>query len=156
MQEVDSVKQTEYYLVDRSLLPEVFQKVVEANIALKTGRAKTAAEAAQSVGLSRSAFYKYKDGVRPFYEAARGRVITFHLMLDDQPGVLSNLLQLMAQSGANLLTINQSIPMSGQASVTIAARTNDLTGTVEDLMAEAAKLEGVHRIEIVASAASGV
>ena len=66
MREVDSVKQSEYYLVERSLLPEVFQKVVEANAALKTGRAKTAAEAAQAVGLSRSAFYKYKDGVRPF------------------------------------------------------------------------------------------
>ena len=156
MQEVDSVKQTEYYLVERSLLPEVFQKVVEANAALKTGRAKTAAEAAQKVGLSRSAFYKYKDGVRPFYDAASGRVITFHLMLNDQPGVLSNLLQLMAQSGANLLTINQSIPMSGQASVTIAARTNNMTCTVEELMDQAAGIEGVHRIEIVASSASGV
>ncbi len=151
MQEVDTVQQPEYYLVDRSLLPEVFQKVVEANAALKNGRARTAAEAAQSVGLSRSAFYKYKDGVRPFYEAATGRVITFHLMLHDQPGVLSSLLQLLAQSGANLLTINQSIPMSGQASVTIAARTNLLQGTVEDLIQRAGALDGVQRIEIVAS-----
>ncbi len=145
------MKRIEYFLVERSLLPEVFQKVVEANAALKTGRAKTAAEAAQKVGLSRSAFYKYKDGVRPFYEAADGRVITFHLMLHDQPGVLSSLLQLMAQSGANLLTINQSIPMSGQASVTIAARTSSLTGTVEELLDRAGKLDGVQRIEIVAS-----
>ncbi|MCI8855910.1 MAG: ACT domain-containing protein [Clostridiaceae bacterium] len=151
MREVDSVKQSEYYLVERSLLPEVFQKVVEANAALKTGRAKTAAEAAQAVGLSRSAFYKYKDGVRPFYEAASGRVITFHLMLSDQPGVLSSLLQQLAQSGANLLTINQSIPMSGQASVTIAARTDRLSGTVEELLTRAGTLEGVQRIEIVAS-----
>ena len=150
MREVDSVKQSEYYLVERSLLPEVFQKVVEANAALKTGRAKTAAEAAQAVGLSRSAFYKYKDGVRPFYEAASGRVLTFHLMLSDQPGVLSSLLQ-HAQSGANLLTINQSIPMSGQASVTIAARTDRLSGTVEELLTRAGALEGVQRIEIVAS-----
>ncbi len=145
------MKQTEYYLVERSLLPEVFQKVVEANTALKTGQAKTAAEAAQRVGLSRSAFYKYKDGVRPFYEAATGRVITFHLMLHDQPGVLSSLLQLLAQSGANLLTINQSIPMSGQASVTIAARTSNMTGTVEGLLSQAGALDGVQRIEIVAS-----
>ncbi len=89
--------------------------------------------------------------MRPFYEAATGRVITFHLMLHDQPGVLSSLLQLLAQSGANLLTINQSIPMSGQASVTIAARTNLLQGTVEDLIQRAGALDGVQRIEIVAS-----
>ena len=151
MQGVDTVKQPEYYLVERSLLPEVFRKVVEANGALKNGRAKTAAEAAQSVGLSRSAFYKYKDGVRPFYEATTGRVITFHLILHDQPGTLSSLLQLLAQSGANLLTINQSVPMSGQASVTIAVRTSLLVGSVEDLMQQAGALDGVQRIEIVAS-----
>ena len=145
------MKQPEYYLVERSLLPEVFRKVVEANAALKNGRAKTAAEAAQSVGLSRSAFYKYKDGVRPFYEATTGRVITFHLILHDQPGTLSSLLQLLAQSGANLLTINQSVPMSGQASVTIAVRTSLLVGSVEDLMQQAGALDGVQRIEIVAS-----
>ncbi len=151
MQGVDTVKQPEYYLVERSLLPEVFRKVVEANAALKNGRAKTAAEAAQSVGLSRSAFYKYKDGVRPFYEATTGRVITFHLILHDQPGTLSSLLQLLAQSGANLLTINQSVPMSGQASVTIAVRTSLLVGSVENLMQQAGALDGVQRIEIVAS-----
>lgn len=145
------MKKPKYYLVERSLLPEVFQKVVEANAALKTGRAKTAAEAAQSVGLSRSAFYKYKDGVRPFYEAATDRVITFHLMLHDQPGVLSALLQMMARTGANLLTINQSIPMSEQASVTIAARTDRMNCTVEELMNRAEALEGVIRVEIVAS-----
>ena len=151
MQGVDTVKQPEYYLVERSLLPEVFRKVVEANAALKNGRAKAAAEAAQSVGLSRSAFYKYKDGVRPFYEATTGRVITFHLILHDQPGTLSSLLQLLAPSGANLLTINQSVPMSGQASVTIAVRTSLLVGSVEDLMQQAGALDGVQRIEIVAS-----
>ena len=151
MQGVDTVKQPEYYLVERSLLTEVIRKVVEANAALKNGRAKTAAEAAQSVGLSRSAFYKYKDGVRPFYEATTGRVITFHLILHDQPGTLSSLLQLLAQSGANLLTINQSLPMSGQASVTIAVRTSLLVGSVEDLMQQAGALDGVQRIEIVAS-----
>ena len=151
MQGVDTVKQPEYYLVERSLLPEVFRKVVEANAARHNGRAKTAAEAAQSVGLSRTAFYKYKDGVRPFYEATTGRVITFHLILHDQPGTLSSLLQLLAQSGANLLTINQSVPMSGQASVTIAVRTSLLVGSVEDLMQQAGALDGVQRIEIVAS-----
>ena len=89
--------------------------------------------------------------MRPFYEATTGRVITFHLILHDQPGTLSSLLQLLAQSGANLLTINQSVPMSGQASVTIAVRTSLLVGSVEDLMQQAGALDGVQRIEIVAS-----
>lgn len=143
--------QPKYYLVERSLLPEVFQKVVEANAALKTGRCRTAAEAAASVGLSRSAFYKYRDGIRPFFEVTTDRIITFHLMLKDKAGVLSNILGLFAKSGANLLTINQSIPMSGQASVTIAARTDSMNCSVEMLMTRAEALDGVLRMEILAS-----
>lgn len=140
-----------YYLVERSLLPEVFQKVVAANAAIRSGAVKTASEAAASVGLSRSAYYKYKDGIRPFYEAAHDRVITFHLMLQDRPGVLSNILSLYARMGANLLTINQSIPMGGQAVVTIAARTDDMKCTVESLTERVAALENVVSIDIVAS-----
>lgn len=140
-----------YYLVERLLLPEVFQKVVRANAALKAGNVRTASEAAQSVGLSRSAYYKYKDGIRPFYEAAHDRIITFHLMLSDRPGVLSSILGLFARVGANLLTINQSIPMSGQAVVTIAARTDEMKCTVDALMQRAEALEGVLHIEVVAS-----
>lgn len=140
-----------YYLVEHSLLPEVFQKVVRANAALRAGTVRTASEAAQSVGLSRSAYYKYKDGIRPFYEAARGRVITFHLMLGDRPGVLSSILSLFARVGCNLLTINQSIPMSGQAVVTIAARTDEMKCSIESLMERAGALEGVLHIEILAS-----
>lgn len=140
-----------YYLVERLLLPEVFQKVVRANAALKAGRVRTASEAAQSVGLSRSAYYKYKDGIRPFYEAAHDRIITFHLMLSDKPGVLSSILGLFARVGANLLTINQSIPMSRQAAVTIAARTEEMKCTVDVLMQRAETLDGVLHIEVVAS-----
>lgn len=140
-----------YYLVERTLLPEVFQKVVAANAAIRSGEARTASEAAARVGLSRSAYYKYKDGVRPFYEVAQDRVITFYLLLQDRPGVLSNILGLYAQMGANLLTINQSIPVGGQAVVTLAARTEHLKGSVELLTERVAALEGVVNVEIVAS-----
>lgn len=143
--------QPKYYLVERSLLPEVFHKVVEANTALKTGQCRTASEAAASVGLSRSAFYKYKDGVRPFFEITTDRIVTFHLMLSDKPGVLSSILGLFARTGANLLTINQSIPMSGQASVTIAARTDNMNCSVETLLSRAEALDGVLRMEILSS-----
>ncbi|MGN0994099.1 MAG: ACT domain-containing protein [Butyricicoccus sp.] len=140
-----------YYLVERTLLPEVFQKVVAANAAIRSGAVRTASEAAASVGLSRSAYYKYKDGIRPFYEAAHDRIITFHLMLHDRPGALSNILSLFARMGANVLTINQSIPMGGQAVVTIAARTDDMKCTIEALTERTGALDGVISIEIVAS-----
>ena len=134
-----------YYLVERTLLPEVFQRVIEANEAIASGKAATASEAAKLAGLSRSAYYKYKDGVRPFFEA------TFHFMLHDQPGMLSSILGLMAKSGANLMTVNQSIPMRGQASVTIAARTGEMKYSVEELLHRAEQLEGVNKVEILAS-----
>lgn len=142
---------TKYYLVERTLLPEVFRKVVEANAALQAGKVKTASEAAQSVGLSRSAYYKYKNGIRPFLEAAENRTINFQLMLSDRPGVLSNILALFARVGANVLTINQSIPIGGQAAVSIAARTADMKCTVETLMARAEALDGVLCVVILAS-----
>ena len=141
---------TKYYLVERTLLPEVFRKVVKANAALHTGRVKTASEAAQSVGLSRSAYYKYKDGIRPFYEAAHNRTINFHLMLVDRPGVLSNILGLFARVGANVLTINQSIPANGCAAVTVGAETSGVSLPVEELMERALRMEGVLRCEILA------
>ena len=138
-----------YYLVERTLLPEVFQRVIEANEAIASGKA--ASEAAKLAGLSRSAYYKYKDGVRPFFEATTDRIVTFHFMLHDQPGMLSSILGLMAKSGANLMTVNQSIPMRGQASVTIAARTGEMKYSVEELLHRAEQLEGVNKVEILAS-----
>ena len=133
-----------YYLVERTLLPEVFQRVIEANEAIASGKAATASEAAKLAGLSRSAYYKYKDGVRPFFEATTDRIVTFHFML-------SSILGLMAKSGANLMTVNQSIPMRGQASVTIAARTGEMKYSVEELLHRAEQLEGVNKVEILAS-----
>ncbi len=140
-----------YYLVERELLPEVFQRVIEANEALALGKASTAMEAAKMAGLSRSAYYKYKDGIRPFYEATTDRIVTFHFMVCDQPGALSGILKLMAGTGANLLTVNQSIPMCGQASVTIAARTGGMGCSVEELVRKAELLEGVGKVEVLAS-----
>ena len=130
-----------YYLVERTLLPEVFQRVIEANEAIASGKAATASEA----------YYKYKDGVRPFFEATTDRIVTYHFMLHDQPGVLSSILGLMARSGANLLTVNQSIPMRGMASVTISARTGEMKYSSEELVHRAEAMEGVSKVEILAS-----
>ena len=113
-------------------------------------RADAVGEAAKQVGISRSAFYKYKDAVQPFQNMHAGRIITFYALLKDIPGVLSNYLSIFANSGANILTINQTIPTNGCAGVTISAETSEMVDALEELMARAASAEGVLKFEILA------
>ena len=142
--------QTKYYIVAASALPEIFVKVAEAKRMMQTGEADTVGEAARLVGISRSAFYKYKDAVQPFNYMKTGHIITFYAMLKDNPGVLSNVLAIFAGSGANILTINQSIPTNGCAAVTVSAETSDMEISLEELIARAAALAGVIKFEILA------
>ena len=107
-------------------------------------------DAARQVGISRSAFYKYKDAVQPFQNMHAGHIITFYALLKDNPGVLSNYLAIFANSGANILTINQTIPTNGCAGVTISAETGDMSEELDDLMTRAAAAEGVLKFEIMA------
>ena len=141
---------TKYYIVAAAALPEIFIKVAEAKRMMQTGEADTVGEATRQVGISRSAFYKYKDAVQPFNDMKTGHIITFYAMLKDNPGVLSNVLAIFAGSGANILTINQSIPTNGCAAVTVSAETSDMEITLEELISQAAALEGVVRFEIMA------
>jgi chorismate mutase len=143
-------KKPKYYLVDGAMLPEIFLKVTEAKELLETGEASTVAEAVSLVGISRSAFYKYKDAVSPFQDMKRGRIITFHIILRDRMGVLSTVLAIFANSGANILTINQSIPTNGAAIVTISAETTDMTMTNEELLTTVRQTPGVIRAEVLA------
>ena len=140
-----------YYLVDADMLPEIFLKVMEAKELLVTGEAATVAEAVGMVGISRSAFYKYKDSISPFQDLKRGHIITFHVLLRDRMGVLSSVLAIFAQSGANILTINQSIPTNGTANVTISAETASIACSMEELLAKVQSAEGVVKIEILAA-----
>ena len=139
-----------YFIVSADALPEVFVKVAEAKRMLQVGEVSTVGQAAAAVGISRSAFYKYKDAVQPFNNMKSGRIITFYAMLKDSPGVLSNVLSIFAGSGANILTINQSIPTNGCASVTISAETSDMEQGLEELMESVCAAEGVIRFEILA------
>jgi len=139
-----------FYLVAADTLPEVFLKVSEAKELLQTGDAKTVAEAVSAVGISRSAFYKYKDKITPFVDMKSGRIITFNLTLRNKPGVLSSVLSIFANSGVNILMINQSIPVSGCAAVTISAEVSGMHGTPEELMDRARKLDGLRKIEVLA------
>ena len=141
---------TKYYIVAAEALPEIFIKVAEAKRMMQTGEAGTVGAATRAVGISRSAFYKYKDAVQPFNNMKAGRIITFYTMLKDSPGVLSNVLSIFAGSGANILTINQSIPTNGCAAVTISAETSEMELSLEELMAQVSSAEGVVKFEILA------
>ena len=121
---------TKFYLVSAEALPEIFIKVAEAKRMLQSGEVRTAGDAARAVGISRSAFYKYRDAVRPFNDMKTGRIITFY---------------------ANILTINQSIPTNGCAAVTISAETSEMQESIEEMMATASALEGVVRFDILAA-----
>ena len=144
------MEKKKYYLVSAEALPEVFIKVAEAKRMLQVGEADTVGEAARLVGISRSAFYKYKDAVQPFQNMRAGHIITFYALLKDIPGVLSNYLSIFANSGANILTINQGIPVSGCALVTIGAETSGLHIPVEELLSRTTALRGVLKCEILA------
>ena len=139
-----------HFIVEAEALPEIFRKVAEAKRLLDTGEAKTVHQATVMTGISRSAFYKYKDAVRPFNDMLHGRIVTFQFMLRDEPGVLSAVLNSFAVSGGNILTINQSIPSNGCAAVTVGAETSGLRIALEELLNQALEIEGVLRCEILA------
>ena len=135
-----------YYIVEASALPEIFQKVAEAKRMLETGETDKVNVAAQAVGISRSAFYKYRDSIAPFQNLMAGRIITFQMMLKDKAGVLSAILSIFANNGANILTI----PTGGRAMVTISAETGNLTCSLEELVHTISQTQGVVKAEMVA------
>lgn len=136
-------------LVDAAVLPEVFTRVLEAKSLLSSGAVASAAEAARRAGLSRSAYYKYKDAVFPYDEGQRGRILTVHALLRDRPGILSLMLSRFAGAGANILTVNQNIPAGGAASVSISARTDHLRMPEEAFIRTLSAIDGVERIDRV-------
>ena len=139
-----------YFIVEASAMPEIFRKVAQAKRLLETGEQNTVNGAALAVGISRSAFYKYKDAVQPFQDMKAGRIITFYALLKDNPGVLSNYLSIFANSGANILTINQTIPTNGCAGVTISAETSEMKEGLEEMMAGISGAFGVLKFEVLA------
>ena len=140
----------QYYIVSGDALPEVFVKVAEAKRMLQVGEARTVGDAARQVGISRSAFYKYKDSVQPFQNMRAGHIVTFYALLKDNPGVLSDYLAIFAESGANILTVNQTIPTNGCAGVTVSAETGDMTVSMDAMVGRCNSAAGVLKFEILA------
>ncbi len=141
---------SKYYIVEATALPEVFLKVAEAKRLLSTGEAATVNEATRMTDISRSAFYKYRDAVLPFQNMMTGRIITFQLLLHDEPGILSTLLNIIADQKANIITINSIVPTNGCAVVTISAETMDLSIPLEELLRILRQTHGVIKAEVLA------
>ena len=143
-------RETKFYLVESSAMPAVLLRVLQAQELLKTKQCKTVSEAALQAGLSRSAFYKYRDAVSPFYDTASRRMMTFHILLKNRMGALSAVLGIFSGFGANILTINQSIPVSGRAVVTITAETHDLAVELDHLLDAVRTNPEVINIDVIA------
>lgn len=139
-----------YYIVEAAALPEVFIKVAEAKRLLSTGEAATVNEATKMTDISRSAFYKYRDSVLPFQNMMTGRVITFQLLLHDEQGALSGILDVFTTHKANILTINSIVPTNGCAVVTISAETMDVDVPLEELLHQITGVNCVIKAEILA------
>ncbi|MFC5700488.1 ACT domain-containing protein [Cohnella faecalis] len=138
-----------YYVVREDLLPEGILKTEQAKELLRRGEAATIHEAAERVGLSRSAFYKYKDGVYLLEQTNRERIVTLSTDLEHRSGVLSKVLGTLASSEGNVLTIHQSIPLQGMANVVVSLDTSNMAGTLTELSDRLRNIDGVKRVAII-------
>ena len=139
-----------YYVVKEQAVPEVLLKVVQAKKLIDSGKAVSVNEAAEAVGISRSSFYKYKDDIFPFYDNAKGKTITMVLQMDDEQGLLSDLLHIVAIYKANILTIHQSIPVNNVATLTLSVEVRPDTGNISHMVEEMEENSGVHNVKIIA------
>lgn len=139
-----------YFVVKKKALPEVLLKVVETQALLRTGKAATIQEAVDMSGISRSSFYKYKDDIFPFHDSTEGKTLTFTCEMEDEPGILSDVLKIIADFGANVLTIHQSIPINNMASLSISLQILPSTRDVGEMVQVIESKPGVKYVKIVA------
>lgn len=139
---------SDYYLIRKEAVPETLQKVVEVNRLLGAGKAKTVQEAVDEVGISRSSYYKFKGDIEEFHDSIAGMTLNLSMEITDETGILSDILGEIARFGANILTIHQSIPIGGVASVSISIQILNGGGNVSTLLENLEHLEGVRKIKI--------
>ena len=141
---------TKYFVVKQKAIPEVLLKVVEAKPLLESEKVLTIQEAVDAVGISRSSFYKYKDDIFPFHDNSQGTTITLTFQMDDEPGILSDVLKIIAEYRANILTIHQSIPINGIASLTLSIQVLQTTGDISRMIEQLEGQPSVHHVKILA------
>ena len=143
-------KSTGYFVVKEKAVPEVLLKVVEAKRLLETEKVMTIQDAVDKVGISRSSFYKYKDDIFQFHDNSQGTTLTLTFQMDDEPGLLSDVLKIIAEFGANILTIHQSIPINGIASLTLSVDVFNKGNNVDEIVAAIEAVEGIRYVKIIA------
>ena len=143
-------EKTSFFVLSEKAVPEVLLKVVEAKRLLDSGKVESVQDATEAVGISRSSFYKYKDDIFPYHENQKGKTITMVIQLDDEPGLLSIVLKTIADFHANILTIHQSIPVNGIASLSLSIDVFPTTGNVEDMKNSIESVQGIHYAKILA------
>ena len=144
------LEDSKYYVIKKKAVPEVLLKVLEVQKLLDAEQAKSIQEATETVGISRSSYYKYKDDIFPFHASKKGRNITFVIEVEDQPGVMATVLQVFANYKANILTIHQSIPVNGVATLTLSVEVKANTGNVSRMVEEIEEHQGIHYVKILA------
>lgn len=139
-----------YFVLREKAVPEVLLKVVEAKRLLESGKVESVQEATEQVGISRSSFYKYKDDIFLFHENEKGKTVTMVIQVDDEPGLLSVVSKSIADCHANILTIHQSIPVNGIATLTLSVDVFPETGDVERMVDSIESVQGIHYVKIIA------
>ena len=138
-----------YYVVKKRALPEVLSKVVEVNRLLETHKALSVQEAVERVGISRSSYYKYKEDIFPFHDSTQGKTITLACSMDDEPGLLSDVLKIVADFHANILTIHQTIPINGVASLSLSIQILDDDSDISEMVSKMEQSSGVHNVKVI-------
>ncbi|MBN1039483.1 MULTISPECIES: ACT domain-containing protein [unclassified Clostridium] len=139
-----------YLVIDKRVLPDVYEKVVFAQKLLKDGKVKEITEATKIAGISRSVYYKYKDYIFDFAETSQGKKVTFNLIVKDQTGVLSGIINYISEQGGNILTINQGMPLNGVANISVTIDMSTLIGDIKTLLNGLSDIQYVEKIEFVA------
>ena len=145
-----SKEKSGFFLVREEILPEAIKKTIRVKEMLKRGNARTINEAVEKMELSRSAYYKYKDYVFPFYEASQNKIVTLTFLLEHKKGVLSSVLNTISNDSGSVLTINQGIPLQGVANASI--ETVNLSVDLEALLDKLRMVDGVKRLEVLGQA----
>lgn len=141
---------SKYYIVDNSLLPEAYEKVIAARNLIDNGEVKNVSEAVKQVGISRASYYKYKDYVYEAQQSSWKRKAVISFLLDHKSGILSQVLATISNQGANILTINQNIPINNSASVVISLELNNINNSIDDLINDINSINGTNRVTLVA------